>query len=166
MDSAASEPIKSLCSLVEPGNSQQRGWSLARRRAAAQTSVSYSCRIYDNARAEALQVAALWFQQVLDAFDLVLQPGIQSKRGGSSEGWHRLETADGREWSCWQEVTDVNKSFHELNMLQSVFIFYITNYICKYVICFYKCRSWIITERSAASCSTMIGLAFLWSTLR
>lgn len=106
MDSAASEPIKSLSSLVEPGNSRQRGRSLARRRAAALTSVSYSCRIYDNARAEALRVAALWFQQVLDAFDLVLQPGIQSKRGGSSEGWHRLETADGREWLCWQEVTN------------------------------------------------------------
>lgn len=125
---------KGLSSLADPGNSQRRSCSPA---LCQNTHVSYFCRIYDNTRAGTLWVAALWFQQVLDAFDLVLQPGIQSERGGSSEGWHCLEIADGREWICWQDlrVTAVNRS---LPGWPSNWFHFLHNTFFKYVFVFWQ----------------------------
>lgn len=60
----------------------------------------------------------------------------------------------------WQQWTD-----HFLAGHQTDFTFCITPFSNIYL-CFNKCRSWIITGQSAASCFTMTGSAFLWSTLR
>lgn len=54
-------------------------------------------RIYDDTRTEEVRVSALGLQQVLDAPDLVLQPGFKGPGGGPGEGRHRSEAADGRE---------------------------------------------------------------------
>lgn len=59
-----------------------------------------------------------------------------------------------REWEMWK--SPFQSSMCHL-LPQYVCTFCITNYISKCVTCLYKCRSWIIIEPSAASCSTMIG---------
>lgn len=94
------------------------------------TKLSNLCRIHDDTRAETLWVAALWLQQVLDASDLVLKPGIQSERRGSSEGWHRFETADGCErllYTYYMYNIGMRNSEENSHLkLQAVYVFCIT----------------------------------------